>query len=283
MDKFTQFLKKINVDQSIIDQLASEETIEEAIFDQLATNYSSSREKYFETQFLGTKKKEIEDSTITGYNLKIKKQVNKMLGMGLTNSQIDEMKDIEKFFSDANAFMLSELEKRTNTSDESLKKDLEKYKKMATEKDSEVQTLAASMEDFRKQKESEFERKTKDYKANIFISDLISKDTKIAEVPGREFSLGTIKRLLLENYDISEDGKITNKDGSSAVHPEKQLVIENAIDIYDFYKNKAGLVPQSNGGVGSYVDPNTGKKVIASQDPDVTEKLEEFKRMRTTI
>lgn len=254
---FEQFLKSINAPDEIIENLKRPDITEDEV-NNFVKRYSDDRKAFYETAILAEKKKSIEDNAIENFsNIRVKKMINELAGLGYTNSQIKDL-SLDDFFNVAKR----EHEKRINdlstNVDENIKQELDKYKKSSSTYKTEYEKLQEQIETFKTQKDAELQDHIRRYEAERFISTLIEKDDKIANVPGRAYSLEKIKEDILTKYQIDKGGAIRNLDGTIALHPEKEIVMNSAVDLYEYLKNKAGLVPVSNGGSGTTNYQTTG-------------------------
>lgn len=248
MTKISDFLKKINVESQVLERLSAEDITDDEL-NTLVDNYNSQRQQFYEASFETTKKKDIESGAITSYNIRVKKELNKILGMGLTNAEMDSFKDMEAFFNKAKEFNSSFQESLKNITDKDLKEQIENYKTSLTNLKNENESLKTGAETFKTKLEQEFADKARAFEARIFIKDMIAKDTELADVPTKAFVLEQIEDTIMSKYKPFGDGRVFNVDESKIMHPEKQVIIENVADLYSFLKNKAGINKQSNGGV----------------------------------
>lgn len=268
MTKISDFLKKINVESQVLERLSAEDITDDEL-NTLVDNYNSQRQQFYEASFETTKKKDIESGAITSYNIRVKKELNKILGMGLTNAEMDSFKDMEAFFNKAKEFNSSFQESLKNITDKDLKEQIENYKTSLTNLKNENESLKTGAETFKSKLEQEFADKARAFEARIFIKDMIAKDTEIADVPTKAFVLEQIEDTIMSKYKPFGDGKVFNIDESKIMHPEKQVIIENVADLYSFLKNKAGINKQSNGGVQTV--QTSGGVVVAGANASAAE------------
>jgi hypothetical protein len=286
MERTLNFLKKINVSDDIITKLTSNEDVEETFLDEAVNNYSKSREDYWKTTILPDHDRKVMDSTLNGYTLKVKKDLNRKFDLGFTNSQLEaeDFKSIDKFYDVLKTAVDKKLSESTSNADDAIKSQLSDYQKKYTTATEELESMKDQIENVKRTAQIEKETEIANLKSEIYLSNLIANDTKIAtNVPGRDFSLEHIRKEILTNYRIENDGTIKTKDGNNALHPEKQIVVTHVVDIYEWYKNKAGLIPVSNGnapgGVATYNLPQGGRATTAASDA-ARAKMEELARLR---
>jgi hypothetical protein len=272
MSNLIKFLEKIHVPKDILDKIQGEEDVD---IEEVSKSYLDSRDSFYESTKLKTKIDPEINKTVSGMALKAIKKINEIAGMGLTNTQMEELvkkeNPIESFTADAKKHLEAEMNKLKSATNEDLLKDLEKFKGLATDRQKELDELSGKWKDFEVKKEQEVQDKINSFEAKQFWNKLIREDTDIPDVPGRSFALESIEERIFNSYKVDKDGNIYNKDGTTATHPEKEINIHKLEEIYPYFKEKAGLVKVSNAGVGAdgkplVVNPKMGANEKAMHD-----------------
>jgi hypothetical protein len=290
MSKLLKFLKGINIPEDVLSSLTSDEELDNEVLQNQIDTYNNSRSKYYENHFLETKKRGIMDETLNGYTLKVKKDLNKKFNLGLSNTilESEDFKQIDKFYDALKKAVDDNTESLTSNADATLKADLSKWQQKASEATIEADKYRTEIDQVKASAETRIQSEIQSLKSQIYLSNLISSDTKIANVPGREYALEKIREDITKNCIIDDNGKIKRVDGSAVTHPEKSIIIEDAVDLYEFYKSKAGLVQQSNGGqtgqggqsqINKYVD-SSGRTTTTTTSDAARIKMEELAKKR---
>lgn len=274
MNNLIKFLQAIHVAPETITALQVEGDVTN--LDELKQKYIDSRNAYYESTILKDKEKEFRDKAIESYNIKVKKTINDFLGMGLTNAQMDEIKDLETMAEKAKEFKANLETTLRSSTDETLKKELDTYKLTATERQKKIEELENARKAFEDSIKSDYDKKIQSYEAKSFLNKLIADDKELPDVPGRDFTLDAIRERILGSYIVKPDGTLTNLDGTLATHPEKEVTINHVSDLYGYFKNKAGLVKQSNGGSGKDVTEIAGIKVEQKLSPEALAQIEKM-------
>lgn len=287
MSILVDFLKSINVQKDILDKLTNESN-EDLTAEQLAdlsAKYNISREDYFESTILKDRIKEANSEAIQLYNIKMMKTMSNLLGMeDMTNSKIKEFESIDDFLKVATDFKKSHDDNLRNSSDESLKNELDKFKTIATERASKIEELENNFETFRSKKDNEVKDAIDLYRSKDYFHKMVSNDKSIPDVPGKSFVLQSIEEKIFNNYKITPDGKVFNPDNSKAIHPDenKNITVESVEDLFDFYKNQAGLVKRNNSGEGggksAIVTTGDGRQVMTGYGEKAAKMAEKLGR-----
>lgn len=271
-----EFLEKIHVPAETITKLQADEATDVT---DLTKSYLDSRNSYYESTMLKDKTDAASASTAKGMVLKAIKKINEISGMALTNTQMEEYKDLDSFVVDAKKFIEVEKAKNANASNAELITELDKWKVAATSAQKTADDVASQMESFKTQKDSEFNQKVQEFEARQFWLKMINEDSELPDVPHKNFAISAIEKEIFESYKIEVvkdvNGKVIgtrllNKDGSKANHPDtaKQVTVDSLSEIYPFFKSKAGLIKLSNAGKDR-VGPDG--KVIVSDKPGPAE------------
>jgi hypothetical protein len=283
------FLERIHVPAELIKRLATEPTEGSAEpdinLDNEAKAFLDSRNTYYESTLLKEKLDKERTSTVSKYNITVMKKVNDLLGMGLTNSEMEAFKeDLDGFMSKSKEFKAGYEEKLKSTTDETLRKDLDGYKLRATEAQKTIEEMTTQMAKVKADAEKDRDNAIREYKAKETWNKLVIEDKEIADVPGKAFILGAIEERIFGRYIVNGDGTLLNKDGSVATHPEKEIAVTHIKEVYPYYKDQAGLRKVSNAGDGNapvFVDGQNGGKVVTGDlSPAVIAKLKEFDEIR---
>lgn len=278
MQKILDFLQKIHVPSELITAMQDEK--QDVVLDDLAKKYLDSRNTYYESSLLKEKIDKTRSETAAGMTLKSIKKINELLGMGLSNPQMEEYKDMESFIADAKKHKETYEATLKTSTNEDLVSELNKYKLAATERQKEIEKLAGEYKTFASQKEHEKNEAIRLFEARQYWNKLVMEDKDIAEVPGKAFALESIEERIFSKYRVEKDGRIFNPDGSVATHPDKEVAVTTLAEIYPYFKEKAGLQKVSNGGQGGGVTIVDGKKVITGDiGPATREMMRQFEDM----
>jgi len=276
MKHISTLLEKLAIPTDIIDSINAETLPED--FDQKVEAYNKSRIDYFKaTPEFKTYEKQIGDRTYEGAVLKHKKRLNEALGLGLTNAQLEEIPSIEDFIDKTKNLLTDREQKLINSSDATLKTDLEKYKndysKLVNEKGDWQLQIEKTKTDAENEKNAAIEL----FKAEMMFEKMIREDKKLPNTEGQDFVLDSIKTVIFNSYIVKGDGTIFAKDGTAATHPEKQTIVRSLSELYEYYKTKANLVIRSNAGAGASGAAGSGGSGL---DPAIAAKMEELRNAR---
>lgn len=276
MKHATILFEKLNIPSDIIEAIGAETLPDD--FDSKVQSYNQSRIDYFKaTPEFKTLVKESQDSTYKGALLKHNKRINEALGLGLTNAQLEEIKSIEDFAELTKGHLTEREKKLMSSSDATLKADLDKYKTEYTTMKSEYDKLQGTVEQVRAQAMQEKDEAIDLYKAQILFEQIKSSDKELPGVDGQDFTLQLIRDRIFSDYIVKGDGKILAKDGTAAVHPERQTIMTDLKEIYEYSKIKAGLIKKSNAGAGAGSGSGSSGGAL---DPSIAAKMQELRNAR---
>lgn len=264
MPKLEDFLKKIHVQDSILEKLKSDEDIDLEV---LSKEYIDSRQDYFSSSLMPDKIKVEVDKTVKGMTLKAIKQVNKTFGFGFTNTQMEEFETIDKFMEEAEKLHRANLDSLTKGQKDDLVKQVNSLKEQVTDKQEEIDRITQEKENEIKRIEKDKNKEVRLFKAKDHFERMVKADKDLPDLPGKDFAIEYIKEKIFSQYDVQEDGRILNKDdGTIPTHPDpsRPVAIKTIEDIYPYYKGLAGLVKRNS-------VPGQGNKVL-ELNPDGTPK-----------
>lgn len=257
MTKIEQFLQKIHLSADQIASLTGETDID---IEKLSTDYLQGRQDYFESSVMPGKIKAEIDSTVEGMTLKAIKSVNKSLQLGLTNTQMEEFKSIDDFMVKAQELNKKVIEGLTKGQNEDLVKQINELKEAVSNKQTELDTVLKTKDDDIKRISDEKAKEVQIFKAKEVFQKMVKDDKDLPDIPGKDFALENIMEKIFITYDVQEDGRILNKDGTIPMHPDtsRPIAAKTLEDIYPYYKGLAGLVKVNNAGQGGSGSPDPG-------------------------
>lgn len=271
-------LEKLYIPNDLVEAISAETLPED--FDQKVESYNKSRIDYFKaTPEFKTIEKQISDRTYAGAELKHKKRLNEALGLGLTNAELEAIPNFDEYIEKTKSFLTEKEKKLINSSDDNLRADLEKYKSDISKYVTENQELLSRFDQVKAQAETEKETAINLFKAETFFHKMVSEDKKLPNTEGQDFTINAIKSAIFSEYIVKHDGTVLAKDGGSAMHPEKGVIITRLEDVYEYYKNKAGLVIKSN--AGSAANGQPGSPTSSGMSPELAAKMAELQKSRT--
>lgn len=277
MKHLNVLFEKLHIPADIIDAVGADELPND--FDQRVENYNNSRIDYFKaTPEFKNLMSEREGTTYKGALLKHIKRMNSAIGMGLSNQEMEEFKTIDDFMTSAKNFIDENASKLIKSTDEQLKKDLEKYKNDYTAAIKSNQEIQEQIVKIREEANTQRDAAIDLYKAETLFHKLVSEDATLPGTDGQAYTLELIKKDIFDNYTVKGDGTILSKDGTSAIHPEKQTVIKSLSEIYEYLKNKANLVKRSNAGSGAGAGAGSGS--ASGVSASIQAKMEELRKAR---
>ena len=271
-------LEKIYIPSDLVEAISADTLPED--FDQRVESYNKSRIDYFKaTPEFKAMEKQIGDRTYEGAVLKHVKRFNTTLNLGLTNPEMESIKSIDEFTEKVKAYLSEKEQKLINSSDATLRADLEKYKGDVSKYATENQELLSKFDQVKAQAEAEKETAINLFKAETLFHKMVSEDKKLPNIEGQDFIINAIKTGIFSEYIVKPDGTVLAKDGGSAMHPEKGVIITKLEDVYEYYKNKAGLVIKSN--AGSAANGQPGASGGSNISPELAAKMDELFKART--
>lgn len=253
MSKIESFLKLIHLPEEDIKKLTGDTDLPQEEITKLTENYIKSRQDYFESSVLPDKLKSETQKVVEGMTLKAIKQINKTFNLGLTNSQMEEFKDLESFMPKASEIQKTIIDGLTTGEKQDLVNQINDYKLKLTDKQTELEGLKTSMDAEIQTAKKNAEKEVKTFKAKEYFQNLVKSDDSLPELPGKDFVLKSIMEKIFSTYDVSEDGTILNHDGTIPMHPDtsRAVAVKKIDDVYAYYKGIAGLVKQNNAGEGA--------------------------------
>jgi len=271
-------LEKLYIPTDLVEAISADTLPED--FDQRVESYNKSRIDYFKaTPEFKAIEKQISDRTYSGAELKHKKRLNEALGLGLTNAELEAIQNFDEYIEKTKSFLSEKEQKLINSSDATLRADLEKYKGEVSKYATENQELLSKFDKVKAQAEAEKETAINLFKAETLFHKMVSEDKKLPNIEGQDFIINAIKTGIFSEYIVKPDGTVLAKDGGSAMHPEKGVIITKLEDVYEYYKNKAGLVIKSN--AGSAANGQPGASGGSNISPELAAKMDELFKART--
>lgn len=272
MSNLRTLLLKLHVPEATIKAFEGEKLPDNS--DKLLAEYTASRLDFFKgsDEYKAALKAE-RDKTFSGTQLSLMKKVNSELGLDFTNSQLEEFKDFSEFITKVNKHF--ESQKKSPETDEELKK----WKKKATDYKKDFDDISGKYKKLEEETPIKIQEAKDSVEAEKFFLDMVLKDEelKALKVPGKEFSLETIKEKIFATAKVGKDGKIKALDGTNFIHPEKDVVVSELSELFGYYKEKAGLIKRSNAGDGGLGDGLEGDETL---DDEILQQMADLKAAR---
>lgn len=277
-----KLLEALHVPQELIDAYKAEKLPENA--QELIQNYLKSREEFYKStddfkSMLQTER----DKAFAGTQLSVIKSLNSALGINLTNSDIKDFKKVEDFIPRITEFYSKQIEASGTKTDEKLRTELNDYKTKMSEYKTLLDEAQTQLVTVKEKATKEVEEFKNSYEASSYFDKLVLSDEELMklDIPGKDFAISSIKREIFSNFIINKDGTVLSKDGTKAIHPEKDTNVNNVSELFSYYKNKAGLIKRSNAGVkilGKDGKPLTGNEGISDAAAQKMRELQEKRR-----
>jgi len=244
-------LEKLNLGNDLLDAFKGEETPENA--DELISSYQKGRIEYLQnTDTYKSSIDELRNSTYQKTTLSNIKKINSEFGLGLTNSQMEEIKDIDEIMKLAKKSISERESELLKTTDKSLKEELNSLKEKYSDAVKSISTHEELIEKIRKEERERADSAIETELGKQYYLKLIRGDKSLQEInnPSKDYLLDAIERNIFQKYKVDRNGNITTLDGQKLVHPEKEIVINTVDELYEYEKIKANLVKNSSAGSG---------------------------------
>jgi len=251
------FLEGIHVDDSVIEKLRGEEKLDEDAIESATNSYIDSRDKYYESQNLSRIQSDARKGGISASGINVRKKLNKLFGLGLSNSQMDEFADnMDGYYKIAGKSFQDKMDALKEDSSQATRDEITELRNSLSTSEEENISLRDGMENFQTNLANEYETKRTKDRALSAYRNYVADDRKnlVSDLPG-----DTLDRLLksyenetFEKYKVSEDLSVLNPDGTPAKHPDPGIkrTVKSAKDIHDWQvrdlikKNNAGKAPK---------------------------------------
>lgn len=270
MDKLKAIADGLYLDYSELERLLSDDSSEEDI-QSFCAAHDKARMKYFESKYAKEIGDRSSDEAIKKYQIKVKKKFNSLAGLGLTNKEMDQIDDIDEIYKLADKKIAEKLTKsQAALSDETIQ-ELNKWKTLATQREQALEKLEDEKHEFensvRSKYESEFIKKSAGIEYRKKINEWREKG-KIVNAPGVDLALKQIQNEIFSEYSVDENLNVFDKDTNSiATHPEKNINVNNVMDIVKFKLEKANLIKKNNSGEKPSTFLNMQKTQVVNGEP----------------
>jgi hypothetical protein len=192
------------------------------------------------------------DREFTTHRQKLASDVNKTLNMGLTRSQIAELK-WEDFVNQAGSFVSEAVTKATKITDNELKDQLHEYKSSVatlSEKLAQVEdTVEARVAERTAQLEKE---RNAEIVERLFQEKFANKQWVPKHAPIQK---AFIKNKVLETYEIHPDAQLTQNGGKEAINFTNTGHYKTLDEAIDYLYEAHEMNPQHKGGSGGEDKP----------------------------
>jgi len=221
----------------------------------------------------------------SGTQLSTIKTLNNKFGLELTNPEMEKYPTVEEF---VNAVLMPKVKEKegemSKNADKKLLEDLNLYKDKSSNYKTELDKLMTDIENIKSSEKLRADEEISNFKAQLFyLNEVVAKDEELASlnIPGKDFTLDAIRDRIFSNYKVSPDGSVSALDGTKAVHPEKDVNIGNVKELFEYFKNKAGLVKVSNAGEGGNPGGNYNRNDKGGEIPaHIKQKMDELAKSR---
>ena len=258
-EAIVKFLTESKLDSTTINKIIGE-GFTEAEAATAATGFLNSRKKHYEATLLKDAKKLAQEEGFKGGVLKTIKSVNKSLGLGLTNSDIELFKGEPETFATKSLEIIDlDKEKLRGNADDATKAELTNVKASLAKSNSELADERAN-----KQKEIDklmqgHTRLLQEKLGVIALNNSVPKKFD-KDAQGASFVLDGLKQKLKNLANIKEDGTLTSKDSDTGFVYEDD-VYDTAEDFLSKQLEKQGYISEHNGSEQS----DAVKKRIAAE------------------
>jgi hypothetical protein len=210
------------------------------------------------------------------------KAINKALGLGLSDAQISEFKEFSKFVEAATKIIKDRETSVSTSTDDALRKELDKYKSDYSNVTQENQTLVEKMGTIEKEFEAKFNQHVSQHGAKEYFLKMRASDKNVSQKTGVDYTLDLIEKEIFSTYIVSPNGELKAIDGTAATHPVKRDIVKTIDEIYEYYKEKAGILPLSNAGEdGNGTD---GKpRTSSANSPEIDAQMQDLFNSRLGI
>jgi len=221
----------------------------------------------------------------SGTQLSTIKTLNNKFGLELTNPEMEKYPTVEEF---VNAVLMPKVKEKegemSKNADKKLLEDLNLYKDKSSNYKTELDKLMTDIENIKSSEKLRADEEISNFKAQLFyLNEVVAKDEELASlnIPGKDFTLDAIRDRIFSNYKVSPDGSVSALDGTKAVHPEKDVNIGHVKELFEYFKNKAGLVKVSNAGEGGNPGGNYNRNDKGGEIPaHIKQKMDELAKSR---
>lgn len=221
----------------------------------------------------------------SGTQLSTIKTLNNKFGLELTNPEMEKYPTVEEF---VNAVLMPKMKEKegemSKNADKKLLEDLNLYKDKSSNYKTELDKLMTDIENIKSSEKLRADEEISNFKAQLFyLNEVVAKDEELASlnIPGKDFTLDAIRDRIFSNYKVSPDGSVSALDGTKAVHPEKDVNIGHVKELFEYFKNKAGLVKVSNAGEGGNAGGNYNRNDKGGEIPaHIKQKMDELAKSR---
>lgn len=234
--------------------------------DALVANYKKKRQEFYENtpEFL----LKISDAAKGKMSvIKIKKMINKELGLGLTSAAIEEIKDIKEMYVLHAEKMKTEKANWGEADKDVLVAQINELKEKNTTQLNEIETLTTGRTDFEETTELKYSEVNRKAVVSKMIAD-VERNMKFADVPGKAFVLKAIRNEIETGYHITKDGVFMTKADKKvkASYPGQDRLIDSVEELYTHFAKEAKILPVSGGNKLPKVLDKNGKPVIQTND-----------------
>lgn len=221
----------------------------------------------------------------SGTQLSTIKTLNNKFGLELTNPEMEKYPTVEEFVNSVLMPKMKEKEgEMSKNADKKILEDLNLYKDKSSNYKTELDKLLTDIENIKSSEKLRADEEINNFKAQLYyVNEVVAKDEELnsLNIPGKDFTLDAIKDRIFTNYKIRPDGTVAAIDGTKAVHPEKDVNIAHVKELFEYFKNKAGLVKLSNAGEGGAAGANYNKNNRSGDIPEhIQQKMEELSKSR---
>ncbi len=281
-----KLFEKLNISEEIVEAFKADKFPEGFDPNTAVQKYKESIIDYYKTtEDYKNVIESVRTKTYTGSQLKAMKDLNKELELGYTNSQLEDIADYSKFIIEVKRKIKEKEESLIKLKDKDILEELNTYKGKTSEYKTQLENIQEEIDNVKENERKRADAAIENALAQNYFLDMVNKDNELKDlnVPGKDFAINAIQRDIFANYKVYKDGTIKALDGTDAAHPEKDIIIKNIEELYQYYKEKAGLVKVSNGGQGGGTFIINGKPVFKGKGADnAAAKLKSLqsKRMR---
>jgi len=258
MENIKAFLEGIHVDSKILEKLQAEEVIPGEEMEGITEAYIEGRNSYYESQNLSRIQSDSKKSGISSYQINERKKWNKILGLGLSNSQMDEYSDnMDDYYKVIDKALKTRTDELKNDVSQATKDEIDRLRTQLSEESEKRELLENSKEEFETNLRTEYAQKQQLTNAKSKYSRLEAEVRKslVSDLPGDTLDrlLKSYENELFNSYKVNEDLTILDKEtGGKAKHldPNIKNVPKHAKDILEWQvrdlikKNNAGEKPK---------------------------------------
>lgn len=215
------------------------------------------------------------------YGGTLKTKIGRKLGMTMTRAEYESMND-DEFFTAIEKHVSSKLNEASQMTDGKAKQTIEELQRKYQTAVDDFNQLKIDMDDRIAAAQAEAENRVEQFKVNDLKTKTMATMQWSPHVD-REAGHMYISSLIDQNYKVSSDGKITNKDGTRALRPDGHGFYDTFEDAYKDLFEKRGYNQKSNAGTGDRGVTVQGKE--GAQSPVVTDDnaLDVLKKQRESV